>query len=201
MEWLNMILANAVVGEDGELDVSATMDAIQKELPKHYVPKNDFNTKVTELKTANDTIKELKDANKDNETLQQTIKEHETTIETLQKENENTKKTYALQAALKEEGCTDADYLIYKHGGVEKFAFGEDGKPVGIKEAIQPYRESKTLFPTGQKEQNYNPAGGSGGETANPFAKETWNMTEQGKLFKENPAQAREMAASAGIKI
>lgn len=201
MEWLNTILANAVIGEDGKLDVSATMDAIQKELPKHYVPKNDFNTKVTELKTANDTIKELKNANKDNETLQQTIKEHETTIETLQKENENTKKTYALQAALKEEGCTDADYLIYKHGGVEKFTFGEDGKPVGIKEAIQPYRESKTLFPTGQKEQNYNPAGGSGGETANPFAKETWNMTEQGKLFKENPAQAREMAASAGIKI
>ena len=35
----------------------------------------------------------------------------------------------------------------------------------------------------------------------NPFAKETFNLTEQGKLLKENPAQAKEMAAAAGITI
>jgi len=35
----------------------------------------------------------------------------------------------------------------------------------------------------------------------NPFAKETFNLTKQGELFKENPAQARELAAQAGITI
>ena len=201
MEWLTTILAGAVIGEDGKLDSEALTQAIQKELPKHYVPKSDFNAKVSELKTANDTINELKDSNQDNETLQQTIKEHETTIENLQKENENTKKTFALQTVLKAEGCTDPDYLIYKHGGIEKFSFDKEGKPVGVKEAIQPYKDSKTLFPTGQKEQIYNPAGGGGHGTGNPFAKETFNLTEQGKLFKENPEQARAMAAAAGVQI
>lgn len=201
MEWLQKILASAVIGTDGKLDVEAAMKAVKAELPKHFVPKEDYNTKVTELKTASDTIKDLKEANADNETLQKTIKEHEETIGNLQAENEKVKKTYALTAALKEEGCTDPDYLIYKHGGVEKFAFDKDGKPIGVKDTIQPYKESKTLFPTGQKEQNYSPAGGGGGNVVNPFAKDTWNMTEQGKLFKENPAQARELASAAGINI
>lgn len=35
----------------------------------------------------------------------------------------------------------------------------------------------------------------------NPFAKETWNMTEQGKMFRENPEQARQLAAAAGVKL
>ena len=40
-----------------------------------------------------------------------------------------------------------------------------------------------------------------GNPTKNPFAKETFNLTEQGKMFKENPAQAKELAAAAGVTI
>ena len=57
------------------------------------------------------------------------------------------------------------------------------------------------IFKTGQKQQNYNPPGGTGGSGANPFAKETFNLTEQGKMFRENPEQAKAMAAAAGITI
>lgn len=35
----------------------------------------------------------------------------------------------------------------------------------------------------------------------NPFAKETFNMTAQAKLFRENPIEARRLAAAAGAKL
>lgn len=59
MEWLKAILEKAEI-KDGKLDVDAVMNAAQKEFPKHAVPKDDFNNKVKELETANDTITELK---------------------------------------------------------------------------------------------------------------------------------------------
>ncbi len=202
MEWLTNILAKAVIGDDGKLDSETLIQTIQKELPKHYVPKTDFNAKVKELLAANETITTLKENNKGNEVLQQTIKTHETTITNLQTENENLKKTYALKEELAKEGCSDPDYLIYKHGGLEKFKFGEDGKPEEVKTVIDTYKESiPHIFKIRQKQQNYNPAGGTGGNGANPFAKETFNLTEQGKLFKENPEQARALAAVAGVTI
>lgn len=202
MEWLTNILANVVISDDGKLDSEALINAIQRELPKHYVPKTDFNAKVKELIAANETITTLKKDNKGNEALQQTIQTHETTITNLQMENENLKKTYALKEELTKEGCSDPDYLIYKHGGLEKFKFGEDGKPTEVKTVIDTYKESiPHIFKTGQKQQNYNPPGGTGGNSTNPFAKETFNLTEQGKLFKESPEQARALAAAAGVTI
>ena len=99
-------------------------------------------------------------------------------------------------------GCTDPDYLIYKHGGVEKFTFDAEGKPVGIDEAVKPYKEaSPVLFPNNQKRQPYTPGSGALPQSTNPFAKDSWNLTEQGKLYRENPAQARELAATAGVTI
>lgn len=59
MEWLKTILEKAVI-TDGKLDVDATMKEINAEFPKHAVPKQDYNDKVKELGTANDTIKDLK---------------------------------------------------------------------------------------------------------------------------------------------
>lgn len=200
MEFIKAILEKAVI-TDGKLDVEGTMKLINAELPKHVVPKEDYNAKVTELKTANDTIKEIKDNNKDNETLQQTIRTHETTIGNQKKEISDLKRTYALREEIKKTGCTDADYLIYKHGGLEKFTFDNEGKPVGVEEVVKGYKESNPiLFPTGRKEPDYQPKGGYS-HVNNPFAKETFNLTEQGKLFKENPEQAKTLAAAAGVTI
>jgi hypothetical protein len=46
-------------------------------------------------------------------------------------------------------------------------------------------------------------AGGSGGGSGkvNPWAKDSLNMTEQGKLYTENPTLARSMAAEHGVII
>ena len=88
MEWLQKILANAVYGDDGKLNIEATMKKINEEAAKHIIPKDQYNAKVKELDTANDTIKGLKKSNGDNEDLQKTIKAHEETIKQLQKDHE-----------------------------------------------------------------------------------------------------------------
>jgi hypothetical protein len=42
---------------------------------------------------------------------------------------------------------------------------------------------------------------GTGGSSENPWSKEHYNLTEQGKLFREDPERARQMAAQHGYKI
>lgn len=59
MEWLKAILEKAKI-EDGKLDIDGVMSTVNSEFPKYAVPKNVFNDKVTELKTANKTIEDLK---------------------------------------------------------------------------------------------------------------------------------------------
>lgn len=47
-------------------------------------------------------------------------------------------------------------------------------------------------------------AGGSGGGGAggkNPFSAEGWNLTEQGRLVRENPEKADQMAKAAGTTV
>lgn len=202
MEWLKAILEKAEI-TDGKLDVDAVMNAAQKEFPKHAVPKEDFNAKVKELEKANGTIEELKKENGGNEELQKKIGDYETEIKNLKKSAEDAAKTYALKEQLSKQGVLDPDYLIYKAGGIEKFTFDKEGKPVGVEEAVKPYKEDTTmahLFKE-QKKPPYDPKNGGAGGTDNPFAKDTFNLTEQGRLMKENPAQAKELAAAAGVTL
>lgn len=199
MEWLKVILEKTTV-TDGKLDVDALMKTITTEFPKHAVPKSEYNAKADELKAANTTIENLKKSNKENEELQTEIDGYKNQIKTLQTAEANTKKTYALKDLLKEKGCLDPDYLIYKHGGLDKFTFDAEGKPIGVDDVIKPYKESSPML-FQKQQQMYKPGAGDSGGSVNPFAKDTWNLTEQGRLYKENPAQAREMAAAAGTTI
>ena len=203
MDWLKELLEKATV-TDGKLDTDALMKAISAEFPKHAVPKEDFNNKVKELATANETIKNLKKDNGDNEELQKKIGDYETEIKKLKKSAEDTAKTYALKEQLSRAGVLDPDYLIYKAGGIEKFTFDKDNKPVGVEDAIKPYKEDKTmmhLFKQEQQKPPYHPQNGGTSGNSNPFAKETYNLTKQGELLKSNPEQARAMAAEAGVTI
>ena len=203
MEWLKTILEQAKLTEEGKLDVEAVMNAIQKEFPQHAVPKAEFNDKIKELKTANDTINTLKAENKDNESLQKKVGDYETEIQNLKKAAEQTAREYALKEQMTKQGVTDPDYLIYKAGGVEKFTFDKENHPVGMEEQLKAYREDKAmahLFGTSES-QNYHPEGGLGDVSGNPFAKETYNLTKQGELLKSNPEQAKILAAAAGITL
>lgn len=175
-----------------------------------YVDKGKYDTIVAEKKnlegqigTLNTTITTLKKNNAGNEELQNTITDLQDKLEKQQAANADIVKTYALKEQLSKQGVLDPDYLIYKAGGIEKFTFDNNGSPVGVEEALKPYKEDSTLAHLFKetKKPPYAPHNGGAGGTANPFAKETYNLTEQGRLLKENPAQAKELAAAAGAKL
>lgn len=201
LEWLQTILDGATI-TDGKLDVTAVMNTVRTEFPKYAVPKADFNDKANKLKAAEDTIAEMKKTVGDNADLQQKIKTYEDQIKQLQTDAANTAKTYALKAKLTEVGALDPDYLIYKQGGLDKFTFDKDGQPIGVDDIIKPIKTSSPhLFKVDQG-GGYNPAGGQGaGGTNNPWKKESYNLTEQGRILKTDPAQAKQLAAAAGITL
>lgn len=181
-----------------------------------YVGKGKYDTLEAEknnlsgqIKDLNNTIETLKNGNKDNQKLQETITDLQGKLETanndlktIQEKADKTAKTYALKERLAKAGVTDADYIIYKAGGLEKFNFDKEGKPIGVEDSLKPFREDKTMaYVFGTQQQHYNPAGGGNPPVTNPFDSKTFNLTEQGKLFKENPAQAKELAAAAGVTL
>lgn len=182
-------IGNLATGEYVSKDKFATLESEKKNLE-------------TQITTLNKTIETLKKDNKDNEALQSTIKENEATINKLMSQNESIKKEYGLKDKLRESGVTDPEYLIYKHGGVDKFNYDKEGNPIGVEETIKSYKESiPHIFKEPKKDKGYNPVGGEGYSGKNPFAKDSFNLTEQGKLMQENPALAKELASAAGVVI
>lgn len=202
LEWLQTILEGAQI-TDGKLDVAAVMNTVRTEFPKYAVPKTDFNAKADKLKAAEDTITQLKKDAGDNADLQQKIKDYENQVKQLQKAAADQTKTFALKTKLTEAGAVDPDYLIYKQGGLEKFTFDGNGVPVGIDDIVKPLKESSPHLFKRQEGTDYNPAGGSGGAgaTTNPWKKETYNLTEQGKILRSDPVQAKQLASAAGVTL
>ena len=183
-----------------EEQAQAVMD-IWNEAIKGFVPKERFDEVNGKLKEANTTIDTLKKSNADNEELQKQVKEYKEKVTMLEATAANTRKEYALKDKLKEAGVVDADYIIYKQGGIDKFTFDKEGNPVGIDDVVKPLKESSPhLFKT-EPGADYKPAGGGTPPSKNPFAKDSFNLTEQGKLLRENPAQAKALASAAGVTI
>lgn len=183
-----------------EEQAQAVMD-IWNETIKGFVPKERFDEVNGKLKEANTTIDTLKKSNADNEELRKQVKEYKEKVTILEATAANTRKEYALKDKLKEAGVVDADYIIYKQGGIDKFTFDNEGNPVGIDDVVKPLKESSPhLFKT-EPGADYKPAGGGTPPSKNPFAKDSFNLTEQGKLLRENPAQAKVLASAAGVTI
>ncbi len=183
-----------------EEQAQAVMD-IWNETIKGFVPKERFDEVNGKLKEANTTIDTLKKSNADNEELQKQVKEYKEKVTILEATAANTRKEYALKDKLKEAGVVDADYIIYKQGGIDKFAFDKEGNPVGIDDVVKPLKESSPHLFKAEPGADYKPAGGGTPPSKNPFAKDSFNLTEQGKLLRENPAQAKALASAAGVTI
>lgn len=160
-------------------ELGVESEAIEKIMMEHkkelQAEQGKAAAKDAELAAANETIKGLQSTISkfdgiDVEKLQKDAKEWETKYSTdIQAEREKAelvKKEYALKDALKEKGVLDPDYLIYKHGGVEKFAFNDKGEAIGLDETIKPYRESMPNAFAGKPEGNsvvHVDLGGAGG--------------------------------------
>ena len=155
----------------------------------NYVSKERYSGAVGEkeglegqITTLNKTIADLKKNNADNEGLQKTIADLQEDLKKQQKANETIIRTNALK---------------------EKLTFDKENKPVGVSDVVKPYKEDSTMVHLFKQDTKppYHPKGGEGGGASNPFAKETFDMTKQSEMFRENPEQARALAAAAGVEL
>ena len=132
-------------------------------------PYKDYDDIKKQLKAANDTIDDMKKNAPDVEGLNKKIKDYEATIETMKTEAENKAKTSNLIEALKAEKLIDPEYFIFKQGGIDKFTFGQDGKPIGVSDMVKPFKESnKNWFQEEQKPGFEQLGGGSSSSNNNP---------------------------------
>ena len=180
--------------------------AAQKEELKGYIPKARFdevnNAKKDLENQLNDRDKQLKDLQekvKGNEELEKTIKE-------LQEANKDTKEQYeakikdmTITAAIQSK-LTDAKYpdLLLTKFDQSKLSIAEDGTVLGIDEQLAVLKEQyKDLFKPDLRGREPNNIGGAPPGTKNPWSKEHFNLTEQGRILRENPELAAQLQAAA----
>lgn len=140
MDWIKEIL-DKNIDDDGKIDVSKAMAAVNKEFPKQAITKEVFNEKNEDLKAANKLVKDLKKENKDVEKLQDKIDSYEEEVETINAERLEERKTFTLKEKLKESGAKDVDYMLYKMGEVEA---DEDGNVEDLDNKIKELQEAHT---------------------------------------------------------
>lgn len=176
-----------------------------------YVTKARFNELNESKKSLAEQIaerdKQLKDLKKsvgDNEDLRKQIEDLQKANKEQKEAFDNQTKALRLDTAIKlaiADSAQDADIvsgLIDKN----KLILGEDGKVTGLTEQVEALKKDKAfLFKETTPPPNYHPNGGGNPPIANPFKKESFNLTEQGRLLRSNPEQARAMAAEAGVTI
>lgn len=180
-----------------------------KELIKtNYVEKS----KHDELVSAKTNLEnQIKDRDKQLETLKKTAgnkEEFEQKIKELQIENKTAKLKYEqdlknlkIDSTIKlklSNTAQDVD-IVASLIDKTKLIVSDDGTVTGLDEQINPLKQSKPFLFKNDK-QRYEPKDG-GNPINNPFSKEHFNLTEQGKLFRENPQQARALAQAAGVNI
>ena len=206
MDWLKELLKKAGI-EEGKLD--SVIGDINKELPKYFIPKDKYN-EVAEAKkkleadiAERDTqLEQLKAAAGSNEELKKQI-------ETLQAENKKAAEEwqakvaqmqldFAIERALtaaKAKNPKAVKALI----DLEKVKLDGD-KLLGLDDQLKEIQKSDPyLFGETQIGGGTNPPG-AGNPEVNPWKKETWNLTMQGKILREDPAKATRMKAEAGVK-
>lgn len=161
----------------------------------------DYHTVKTERDTLSQTIDELKKNNKGNERLQQTIDDLTTQLNEVKAAGIAERRSYKLRDALREAGCTDTDYIAYKLG--TDLEYDDEDNVKGLENRLKDFKSDdalKRFFKAEETPAGYKPHAG-GVPQVNPFAADTFDLTKQSELMREHPAQAKQLAAEAGIKI
>lgn len=173
MEWLKELLKKA--GFD-ETKIDGLIDDVNKELPKHFVTKTQYNEVIEARKKAEkdvaDRDKQIEDLGKAAGASEDLKKQ----IETLQNENKTAKEKY--EADLKEMQLTNAIKSalagkVHDEGLVaglfEKEKLVIDGdKVVGLEEQLKGLQESKAFLFKSDNQQQQQPGFRVGGGGGNP---------------------------------
>lgn len=101
-----------------------------------------------------------------------------------------------------EMGLIDADAALALMDKTN-VALDETGNVKGVKEALEVLAAAKPWLKKNDTKQSVgsgtNPPG-AGGSEINPWRKETFNLTQQAKVLRENPALAARLRQEAGVK-
>ena len=207
MDWLKELLKKAGI-EEAKID--GVISEINKELPKYFIPKDKYNDLAevkkqleNDLKTRDQQLEDLKNAAGTNEDLKQQIKDLQEANEKATRAWEDKLAQMQLEFAL-ERALTAAKAKNPKAVkallDLEKVKL--DGEQLlGLDDQLKAIQQSDAyLFgEPGKVRSGTNPPG-AGDPEVNPWKKETWNLTQQGKILLEDPAKATRMKAEAGIK-
>lgn len=149
MDWLKEILTNAGVEEE---KVTGVIESVKKEVPKYYVPKNDFNEKVTEVNTLTNEkttlSKQLEELKKVDPTkLQEEIDKLQQANKDLEaqgkKDLADVRRMSAIDLAIANSKTIDA-VSLKAHLNLDNITYDEkSGNLSGIDEQINNIRESK----------------------------------------------------------
>lgn len=199
-----------------ELGIAADKkDAAKKALAAFldgaYVPKSRFNEVNEEKKTLTATVADrdkqletLKKSTGDLDALKSQIKSLQDANKKAQEEADAKMKELRINDAIKlaiVDKAQDVD-IVSGLFDKSKLILGEDGKITGLDEQLKELQKNKAfLFKQAGPNPKYNPNGGNGNPSTNPFARDTFNLTEQGRLLRENPEQAKAFAQAAGVTI
>lgn len=183
--------------------------ALNSFLDGAYVPKSRFNEVNEEKKTLTASLAERDKQLEGLKTAKGSVEELTAKIKSLQEENKKAMEEAALRFeklrlsdAIKMEIMDTAQDVDIVAGLFDqsKIVLGKDGKLTGLDEQLANLEKTKPFLFKKLTNPKYDPAGG-GAKINNPFARDTYNLTEQGRMLRENPAQAKAMAAAAGVKI
>lgn len=200
------LIAKLGIADDKKKEAA---EAVKEFLDGAYVPKSRFN-EVNEEKNSlkaslvdrDKQLDGLKKSAGDNDALKQQIKELQEKNKAAAAEYDAKMKELRMNTAIQIAVSKDAQDADIVAGLIDKskIILGEDGKITGLEEQVKALKESKGFLFKQDQPGGYAPKGG-GNPQKNPFASESFNLTEQGRLFRENPEQARAMASAAGVKL
>ena len=207
MDWLKELLKKAGIPED-KLD--STIADINKELPKHFIPKDKYNEVAeakkkleADIQERDKQLEQLKNAAGNSEELKAQIEqlqaENQKAAEEWQAKVAQMQLDFAIEKALTAAKAKNAK-AVKALLDLEKVKL--DGEQLlGLDDQLKELQKSDAyLFgDPGKVGSGTNPPGAGTGE-ANPWKKDSWNLTMQGKILMEDPAKATRMKAEAGIK-
>ncbi|XOQ44291.1 MAG: Scaffolding protein [Clostridium sp.] len=192
------------LGLDEEM-AQKVAEASAEEL-KGFIPKARFdevnNAKKDleqQLKDRDKQLDDLSKKTKDNEELSKQIKDLQDANDATKKQYEAKIKDMQIEAAIREK-LTDTKYpdLLVAKFDKSKLVVASDGTVSGIDDQLTQIKEQyKDLFiPEVKGNPPFNNDKSASG-IKNPWGKEHFNLTEQGRIMRENPELAKQLMASA----
>ena len=208
MDWLKEILKKAGI-EEGKLD--GLIAEINKQWALHFVPKREYNEVAeakkkleTDIQERDKQLEELKKSVGSNEELKKQIEalqaENKKAAEQWQAKMAQMQLDFAVERALDSAKARNPK-AVKALLDMEKVKL--DGEQLlGLDDQLRAIKESDPyLFGDANNKvgSGTNPPGADNAEP-NPWKKDSWNLTMQGKILREDPAKATRMKAEAGIK-